>query len=165
MQQHKSGGLKFYIDLHGHVNKLGTFIYGNALQGSPQVENLLFARLLSLNSLHFDYPSCNFTEANMVTKDRFDGASREGCSRVAIYQETGLINCYTIEASYQGSKRLNALPGKFIRAKKVVEPETPTTNPHSKLYEGKDGAYTPEIFADMGRVWLNTPFRQYAAVC
>ena len=152
IQQHEYGNLKFYIDLHGHVNKYSTFIYGNALKGFDQVSNILFAKLLSMNSLHFDFASCNFTESNMKVKDKIDGTSREGCSRVAIYQETGLVNCYTIEASFMGAKRMNNLSAKFVKEKNVIEHEALITNPHSKLYEGKGGSYTPEIYGDMGRV-------------
>ncbi len=152
MQQHEAGRLRFYIDLHGHVNKSGIFLYGNALKGGEQVNNVLFARLLSMNSLHFDLPSCSFAESNMKIKDKIDGSSREGCSRVAVYRETGLANCYTIEASFQGTRRMNTLSSKLIRDKKLIEQEIPLTNPHSKIYEGKGGAYTPEIYGDMGRV-------------
>ena len=118
-----------------------------------------------MNSLHFDFISCNFTESNMKVKDKIDGSSREGCSRVSIYQETGLVNCYTIEASFQGAKRTNAIPPKLIKEKKVIEQEVPITNPHSKIYEGKGGAYTPEIYGDLGRVIIMiNANRQFAIV-
>ena len=158
MQQHQYGNLKFYIDLHGHVNKMGTFLYGNAIKGPPQLENVLFAKLLSLNSLNFDMADCNFTESNMCVKDRLDGLSREGSSRVAIYKETNLPNCYTIETSFQGSKKLNTLASKLNKAKKIVEPELPITNPYSKIYEGKPAIYTQEIYEDVGRVIKSSAF-------
>ena len=37
LQQHKEGKLKFYIDLHGHVNKYGIFAFGNNLKEKLQV--------------------------------------------------------------------------------------------------------------------------------
>ena len=141
-----------YIDLHGHVNHMGTFIYGNSLKDGPQVENILFARLLSMNSLNFNFGDCSFAEGNMDIKDWIDGLSREGCSRVAIYKETHLPNCYTIEASFHGSKKLNNLAPKFNKMKKCIEPEHIMTNPHSKLYGDKPAIYNPEIYEDMGRV-------------
>lgn len=137
------------------MNKYSTFIYGNALKGTEQMYNILFAKLLSLNSLHFDFIGCNFAESNMTVKDKIDGASREGSSRVAIYQETKLINCYTIEASFYGAKRMNAIPAKFIKDKKLIEQEMPITNPFSKIYKGRNGAYNPEIYGDIGRVFFN----------
>jgi len=151
LQQHHYGVLKMFIDLHGHVNKMGTFLYGNALKDNSQVDNVLFAKLLSLNSLNFDFADCNFTQGNMVVKD-WDGLSREGCSRVAIYKETCLPNCYTIETSFQGSKRINYLPPKFNKLKKMIEPESGLTNAHSKIYGASSAIYTPEIYEDMGRV-------------
>lgn len=156
MQQHECGSLKVFIDLHGHVNKMGTFLYGNALKGVAQIENVLFAKLISLNSLNFDFADCNFTESNMVVKDRIDGLSREGSSRVAMYKATSLPNCYTIEASFQGSKKLNFLSCKFNKTKKGIESELPVTNPYSKLYEGKPAVYVPEILEDMGRTICNS---------
>jgi len=152
MQQHNNGRLKFYIDFHGHVNKYNTFLYGNALKGGAQVYNLLFAKLLSMNSLHVDYAACNFSEYNMNIKDRISNDGREGCSRVAIHNATKLSNCYTIEASFYGSKRINTLSPKLIKDKNVVERETILTNQFSKVYAGKSGAYNPEIYGDIGRV-------------
>ena len=152
LQLHELSLLKFYFDLHGHSNKLGTFIYGNALKGMDQLLNMLFPKILSLNTLHFDFNSCNFSESYMKLKDRIDGSSREGSSRVAIYNATNLPNCYTIEASFYGDKHSNIIPAKLIKETNLIERETPFTNPFSKLYIGKNGAYTPEIYADIGRV-------------
>ena len=152
IQQHKYGNLKFCIDLHGHVSKYNIFIYGNALKGDNQVSNILFAKLLSMNSLHFDYGLCNFSEYNMTIKDRISNDGREGSNRVAIYEETKLVNCYTIEASFYGSKRINTLPSKWVKDKNVVNKETPLKNQFSKVYSRKNGVYTPEIYGDIGRV-------------
>ena len=155
-----------YIDLHGHVNKIGTFLYGNSIKGLPQVENVLFAKLLSLNSLNFDFDECNFKESNMIVKDQIDGLSREGSSRVAMYKETQLPNCYTIESSFHGSKKLNSIPQKYNKFRKINEMESAITNSHSKTYDGKPAVYTPEIYEDMGRVYIqyNTD-RQFVLVC
>eukprot|EP00826_Nyctotherus_ovalis_P038170 TRINITY_DN3562_c0_g5_i2.p1 TRINITY_DN3562_c0_g5~~TRINITY_DN3562_c0_g5_i2.p1 ORF type:complete len:262 (+),score=32.77 TRINITY_DN3562_c0_g5_i2:1186-1971(+) len=151
-----------YIDLHGHVNKMGTFLYGNALKDSSQVNNILFAKLLALNSVNFEFGECNFTEANMMVKDKADGLSREGCSRVAIYKETSLPNCYTIEASFQGSKRMKPLPQKYNRIKEAAEDEDELTDLRSRVYEGRPAVYTPEILGDMGRVRAAyNPLRRY----
>ena len=150
-----------FIDLHGHVNKMGTFLYGNALKNGPQIENILFAKLLSLNSLNFDFDDCNFSENIMAIKDKVVGLSREGSSRVAIYKETLLPNCYTIEASFHGSKKLNPIPTK----RNAVEPKEPLTDPQSAIYNGKPAVYTPEIYEDMGRVIFNDHYRHIVIVC
>lgn len=58
-----------YIDLHGHASKRGIFIYGNHFKDAKQqVECLLLPKLVSLNSQHFDFWACNFTERNMYLK-------------------------------------------------------------------------------------------------
>ena len=53
---------------------------------------MLFPRLIALNSAHFDFAACNFTERNMTSKDRRDGVSKEGAGRVAIYKAIGIIH-------------------------------------------------------------------------
>uniref|UniRef100_K7FHN3 Cytosolic carboxypeptidase-like protein 5 n=1 Tax=Pelodiscus sinensis TaxID=13735 RepID=K7FHN3_PELSI len=58
----------------------------------PQVENMLFPKLISLNSAHFDFAGCNFSEKNMYARDRRDGQSKEGSGRVAIYKASGIIH-------------------------------------------------------------------------
>lgn len=49
-----SENLHMYVDFHAHANKKGIFCFGNALKGEAHVENVLFARLMSLNCLNFD---------------------------------------------------------------------------------------------------------------
>lgn len=141
-----------FIDLHGHVNRIGTFLYGNQIRGLQQVENVLFAKLLSLNSLNFDFDDCSFKESNMTAKDSFDGLSREGSSRVAVHRATQLSACYTVEASFHGSRKLCSLPAKFNSLRNAVEAEDVFTNVQSKLYDGKPAVYTPLLYEDMGRV-------------
>lgn len=62
------------------------------LPSAPQVENMLFPKLISLNSPHFDFTGCNFSEKNMYAKDKRDGQSKEGSGRVAIYKALGIIH-------------------------------------------------------------------------
>ena len=52
---------------------------------------MLYPRLISLNTAHFDFTACNFTERNMYSKDRKDGMSKEGSGRVAIYKAIGIV--------------------------------------------------------------------------
>jgi hypothetical protein len=68
LQQHTSGNLYVYIDFHAHAVKRGSFIFGNSLQGNEQLENVLFAKLVSLNSINFDFAECSFSEHGMTVK-------------------------------------------------------------------------------------------------
>lgn len=86
-----SGDLGFYVDLHGHASKRGCFMYGNYIEDEDKyVQCLLFPKLISINSAHFDFLACNFTEKNMYSRDKRDGMSKEGSGRVAMYKMTGL---------------------------------------------------------------------------
>jgi hypothetical protein len=65
MQYHSAGLLLIYIDLHAHAGKKGCFFYGNALEGSAQVENFLFVKLAAMNCPHIDLEGSNFSSKNM----------------------------------------------------------------------------------------------------
>ena len=83
--------LAFYVDLHGHASKRGCFMYGNYFEDEENyVQCMLFPKLISINSSHFDFTACNFTEKNMYSRDKRDGMSKEGSGRVAVYKMTGL---------------------------------------------------------------------------
>ena len=86
-------GIALYVDLHGHASKRGCFIYGNYLESEDyQVENMLFPKLIALNSAHFDFHGCNFTERNMYMKDKKDGLSKMGAGRVAMFKTLGIVH-------------------------------------------------------------------------
>ncbi|XP_019547822.2 uncharacterized protein LOC109418093 [Aedes albopictus] len=129
-----------YIDLHGHASKKGVFMYGNHLPSTIEaVECMLLPRLMSMNSQHFHYDACNFSERNMYYKGKRDGLSKEGSGRVAIYKCTGLIKSYTLECNYNTGKSVNILPprGKEPATAKVQSPVPPK--------------YTPAVFEEVGR--------------
>ncbi|NXW52675.1 CBPC5 protein, partial [Nyctiprogne leucopyga] len=89
----QDSGLAYYVDLHGHASKRGCFMYGNSFRDeNDQVENMLFPKLISLNSPHFDFTGCNFSEKNMYARDKRDGQSKEGSGRVAVYKALGIIH-------------------------------------------------------------------------
>ena len=95
-------GIAFYVDLHGHASKRGCFIYGNYFENEDtQIENMLFPKLISMNTAHFDFTGCNFTERNMYMKDKRDGLSKEGSGRVAIYKALGIIHRYKFFKHYK----------------------------------------------------------------
>ena len=97
---HETDRLALYVDFHGHATRRGAFMYGNALADQQFIDMLLYPKLVALNTPYFDFAACNFTEKNMRARDKRDGLSKEGCGRVRVYQETGLIRCYTLEANY-----------------------------------------------------------------
>ena len=88
-----TSGVAAYVDLHAHATKRGCFMYGNHFKReSEQIESILFPKLVSLNSIHFDFDQCVFSEKNMYVSDKRDGLSKEGSGRVALYKATGIIH-------------------------------------------------------------------------
>lgn len=150
------GKLFLYVDLHAHASKKGCFMFGNCLTGENQLKNMLLPKLISFNSLNFDFVECSFSEKMMNCKDKKDGLSREGCGRVAMYKATGNPHCYTLECNYAGGRRINHLAPKLNIATGEIEPESPITDVNSKIYTQNDNRappYTIEIFEDVGRAF------------
>eukprot|EP00076_Gallus_gallus_P019965 XP_015140496.1 cytosolic carboxypeptidase-like protein 5 isoform X4 [Gallus gallus] len=135
-------GLAYYVDLHGHASKRGCFMYGNSFSDeNDQVENMLFPKLISLNSPHFDFTGCNFSEKNMYAKDKRDGQSKEGSGRVAIYKALGIIHSYTLECNYNTGRSVNSIPLACHDNGRASPPPPPT-------FPSK---YTVELFEQVGR--------------
>ena len=109
-------------------------MFGNNLKGEAMLNAMLLPKLISMNSLNFDFTQCSFSDKLMQCKDKKDGLSREGCGRVSIMKMTGLANCYTLECNYASGRKINHLPPKLIKATGVHEPEIPITDKNSKLY-------------------------------
>jgi hypothetical protein len=59
-------------------------MFGNNLKGEEMLKNMLLPKLVSLNSLNFDFLECSFSDKLMNCKDKKDGLTREGCGRVSI---------------------------------------------------------------------------------
>jgi cytosolic carboxypeptidase protein 5 len=113
-------------------------MFGNALTGEAQLKNVLFPKLVALNSINFDYSECCFSDKLMNCKDKKDGLSREGCGRVAMYKATGNPHCYTLECNYASGKLKNTLTSKIVKATGAVDPETdPVTDSSSAIYSDK----------------------------
>lgn len=153
-QQNELGKLKVYIDLHAHASKRGWFMFGNHLYGQEQVENLLLPKLISLNSINFDFQAWGFNEGMMNWVDKRDGLSREGSGRVGIWKATGIVHWYTLECHYASGVRIKKLAPR-IDADGTLLPETDVTNINSDIYEnGEPPEFNIEIFEDVGRaVW------------
>lgn len=131
-------------------------MFGNHLTGEKQLKNMLLPKLISFNSLNFDFVECSFSEKMMNCKDKKDGLSREGSGRVAMYKATGNPHCYTLECNYASGRRVNHLSAKLNKSTNQTEPESPITDVHSKMYQNGDlkaPPYTIEIFEDVGRAF------------
>ncbi|KAM9155397.1 cytosolic carboxypeptidase-like protein 5 isoform 3-T3 [Pangshura tecta] len=138
----QESGLAYYVDLHGHASKRGCFMYGNCFsEENAQVENMLFPKLISLNSAHFDFMGCNFSEKNMYARDKRDGQSKEGSGRVAIYKASGIIHSYTLECNYNTGRSVNSIPTACHDNGRASPPPPPT-------FPTK---YTVELFEQVGR--------------
>uniref|UniRef100_UPI00358F72B2 cytosolic carboxypeptidase-like protein 5 isoform X2 n=1 Tax=Myxine glutinosa TaxID=7769 RepID=UPI00358F72B2 len=138
----QDSGLAFYVDLHGHASKRGCFMYGNCLPNdADQVESMLFPKLISMNTAHFDFPACNFSERNMYAKDKRDGQSKEGSGRVAIYKATSITHSYTMECNYNCGRSIGCVPPASYDDGRATPPPAPTFPPR----------FTPEIYEQVGR--------------
>ena len=89
-------------------------MFGNNLQGEAMLKAMLLPKLVSMNSLNFDFIECSFSDKLMTCKDKKDGLSRAGCGRVSIMNMTGLPNCYTLECNYASGRKINHLAPKLI---------------------------------------------------
>ena len=82
------------VDLHGHSRKMNVFVYGceNPKGTDMFLRERVFPRMLWKNAKVFSYRDCNFK----VRK------SKESTARVVTRKEIGIMNSYTMEASFAG---------------------------------------------------------------
>lgn len=78
-------------DLHGHSRKKNIFMYG--CTGRARLKERVFPKLLEKCSEIFSFNDCVFG----IQK------SKEATARIVIWREMGIINSYTLEASFCGS--------------------------------------------------------------
>lgn len=99
-----------YVDIHAHCTKRGCFIFGNTLTDPAlQYESMMIPKLMSLNSVNFDFRECNFQDEKNNVVDK-KGDSRDGSGRAVMFKETGNNPlCYTLEANYCTGLRTNTL--------------------------------------------------------
>lgn len=70
-----------------------------------QAENQLLPLLMTLNTPHFDFASCNFSLKHMSRVDSGDGGlSAEGTGRVFYGRHAGVLRSYTLECNYNTGK-------------------------------------------------------------
>lgn len=158
LHEHKLARLKAFIDLHGHCTKRGCFIFGNSIdqQTDESLEQLLFAKVLSLNTVNFDHNECSYNDAENNKKDK-KGDARSGSSRASIYRETKLPYCFTLEGNYATGIRINTLQARFdaVTGKKILKEETPVQDTSSSFYATrKIPIYTAEVYQDVGQALM-----------
>jgi hypothetical protein len=121
-----SGDIGFYIDLHGHANKPGCFLFANkspSLEARNEIWN--FGKKMKEYCPWFDLRECDFTADNGSSKSSLytknSSASlgekepktpsndvfyktKEGTARVAIQQATQCHHIYTFETNYHSAR-------------------------------------------------------------
>lgn len=91
-EQHE---LALYCDMHGHSMKKNVFMYACRAEPQDKTANALIRlmpKLLARSNKLFSYPDCHF---------RLE-ASKQATARVVIFKELGVLNSYTLEASFYG---------------------------------------------------------------
>lgn len=74
---------------------------------------------MSLNSINFEFESCDFSKRQMSTRDRGEKLTKEGAARVAVYKIADIIHSYTLECGFHYSVELS----------NVVQPSVPNNLP------------------------------------
>eukprot|EP00826_Nyctotherus_ovalis_P027094 TRINITY_DN2112_c0_g1_i16.p1 TRINITY_DN2112_c0_g1~~TRINITY_DN2112_c0_g1_i16.p1 ORF type:complete len:214 (+),score=55.71 TRINITY_DN2112_c0_g1_i16:121-762(+) len=83
-----------YCDFHGHSRRKNVFMYGcNSNKPGETDKEKIFPKLLSMNCSLFSFPDSCFD----IQK------SKESTARVVIWREFGIMNSYTLEASFCGA--------------------------------------------------------------
>lgn len=83
-----------FIDIHGHSRKKSVFMYGPhyPLHNEKYLKSKVFPRILDSKSQMFRFYSCKFR----IEKSKLRTA------RVVFFKEFGVMNCFTLEASFYG---------------------------------------------------------------
>mmetsp|Transcript_1257 Transcript_1257/g.2274 ORF Transcript_1257/g.2274 Transcript_1257/m.2274 type:complete len:155 (+) Transcript_1257:216-680(+) len=110
VEENERQRIKMYVDFHAHCTKKGCFIFGNTMsEPESQCDAMLIPKLMSLNSVNFDFRQCNFQDEKNNVKDK-NGDSRDGSGRAAMFRELGRHPLtYTFEANYATGHRINTL--------------------------------------------------------
>merc|ERR1719329_1138022 len=102
----KKAHLCMYLDLHGHSRKYGILSYacGNFPKDDYRRFSVrMYPKILSLLTPEFQFSYCRWRV----------GKGKRGTGRVVISKDLGLVNTYTIEASFYGApvRGLSPEPG------------------------------------------------------
>lgn len=70
LYENEKQSLFAYFDLHGHATKRGCFVFGNSNPDQVKhVEQMLLPKIMSLNSVNFDFLECSFNDSENNVKD------------------------------------------------------------------------------------------------
>ena len=86
-----------YVDLHGHSRRKNIFMYGNNLKEQPHATRV-FPYIMSKLCDFFSFEQSRFSMSKY----------KESTARIAMFNELGIPNIFTMEASFCGADR-----GKF----------------------------------------------------
>lgn len=107
--------VSIFVDLHGHSKKNNSFIYGNAFEITQEKKSFWQVRFLSkiLNKIApmFSYDSWAFS--NTKTKN--------STARVVIGKEIGVLNCFTLESSFNAFRYFNMANRCYILCKYTID--------------------------------------------
>jgi hypothetical protein len=88
-----------YFDLHGHSRKSNVFTYGCTDSQQPETELLarVFPWIMANKAPNsFSFESCKFHISR----------KKQATSRVVMWKQMEIKNCFTLEASFAGSSKL-----------------------------------------------------------
>ena len=60
--------IRYYLDLHAHVQSKGVFLFGNSLDYLQQVENCLLPKVMESNIETLQFENCVFNEKSMKSR-------------------------------------------------------------------------------------------------
>ena len=83
-----------FIDIHGHSRKKSVFMYGPhyPLHNERYLKSKVLPKILDDKTQMFRFYSCKFR----IEKSKIKTA------RVVLFKEFGIMNCFTLEASFHG---------------------------------------------------------------
>ena len=95
----------FYCDIHGHSRKKNVFMYGcsqnnldvNSAKANDMIRLLPY--MLGGKNKIFSFKDCTFGWEK----------EKENTARIVVFKELGIVNWYTLEASFYGSEALGKL--------------------------------------------------------
>ena len=113
---------------------------------------MLFPKLISLNSLNFEFHDCDFSSSMMNAVDKVDGMKREGSGRVGIYKATDIPYSYTLEAPFFFKNKSEPLcKQKDLKNDRIVGENQFTDFKSAVYYPENLGNFTLERFEEAGR--------------
>lgn len=96
--------IALYCDMHGHSMKKNVFMYACRADLQDRNSNALIRlvpKLLARSNKLFSYPDCHF---------RLE-TCKQATARVVVFKEFGVLNSYTLEASFYGPQTKAQLTG------------------------------------------------------